>query len=189
MSGARKSWKKAAMALALAAGAGLAAPALGQETQVFHAFAIWHGQGQVVEIGEKRVAIVGALSGVLFIETSEGPVDTGTITCPALITVDVESGRQAGSGGCAFKAHDGARAYGEWECVGVHLVGCRGAFRLTGGTGRLAGISGSSTILFRGRLQELAIRPGEIPTETAIGIAVWRDLRVSLAAPGTTKRP
>jgi hypothetical protein len=151
-----------------------------------NAFAFWQGQGQIVDIGDQRVALIGAFGGPFYVETAEGPVETGTITCPVLMQIDTRTARQSGSGSCMFTAHDGARAYGDWECTGVHLVGCKGIFTVRGGSGRLDGIKGTSTILFRGRPERLIDRPGMVSAD-ALGIAVWRDFKVTTAAPASPK--
>jgi hypothetical protein len=163
------------MSLALLA---FAAPATAEDAPAINAFAMWQGQGQIIEIGPSRIALIGAFGGPLFIETSEGPAEAGTITCPLLLQIETTTGKQAGTGSCVFTANDGARAFGDWDCVGVHLVGCRGVFNLTGGTGRLEGVTGTSTILFRGRPERLRAQVGMIGADS-IGIAVWRDLKIT----------
>lgn len=156
--------------------------AAADEAVAVNAFATWQAQGQVIETGTEQVSIVGVLGGMLYVETSEGPADAGDIACPAVIRVNADTGRQAASGACVFTAHDGARAFGEWECTGVHLVGCRGEFRLTGGVGRFAGATGKSSLLFRGRLTGLSQKANAPVTEHASGIMVWRDLQITLKA-------
>jgi hypothetical protein len=156
----------------------IAAAASAEDVPTINAFAMWQGQGQIIETGTSRIALIGAFGGPLFVETSEGPAEAGTITCPLLLQIETTSGRQIGTGSCVFTATDGARAFGDWDCTGVHLVGCRGTFTLTGGTGRLEGVSGTSTILFRGRPERLRAQVGLIGAES-IGIAVWRDLKVT----------
>lgn len=153
------------------------------EPQIINAFSVWEGQGHVVQTGPQKVAVVGAFGGAVYIETDEGPVEAGMIACPAIIEVDIETGAQKGIGGCTFTADDGAQVYGEWECAGIALIGCRGAFKLTGGVDRLAGVSGSGTILLRGRLHEFARSPGDMLSHRSIGIVVWRDLKVQHTAP------
>ncbi len=166
----------------------MALPASADEEQTINAFAVWHGRGHVVQTAENKAVIAGAFGGVLFVETSEGPVDTGNIACPGLINVDLETGQQRGVGACTFTAYDGARAFGEWECTGVALVGCRGRFKLTGGTGRLAGAGGSGNVLFRARFHEFAKHPGELISDSAVGIAVWRDLKIAIKQPADTPK-
>ena len=152
------------------------------EPQIINAFSIWQGQGHVVQSGPQKVAVVGAFGGAVYVETNEGPVEAGTIVCPAVIEIDLESAAQKGIGGCTFTADDGAQAYGEWECAGIALIGCRGVFKFTGGVDRLAGVTATGTMLLRGRLHELARSPGDMVAHRSIGIAVWRDLKVQRAA-------
>ncbi len=151
--------------------------------QVINAFSVWQGRGLVVQTAEKKAVITGAFGGVLYVETSEGPVDTGNIACPVLINVDLETGQQRGLGACTFTAYDGALVFSEWECTGIALIGCRGKFKLAGGTGRLAGAAGSGSILFRGRFHEFAKHPGDLVSDSATGIAVWRDLKIAIKQP------
>lgn len=153
-----------------------------EEPHIINAFSVWQGQGHVVQTGPQKAAVVGAFGGAVYVETSEGPVEAGTIVCPAVIEIDLESAAQKGVGGCTFTANDGAQAYGEWECAGIALIGCRGPFKFTGGADRLAGVTATGTILVRGKLHELARSPGDMVTHRSIGIAVWRDLKVQRAA-------
>ena len=83
------------------------------EPQIINAFSVWQGQGHVVQSGPQKVAVVGAFGGPVYVETNEGPVEAGTIVCPAVIEIDLESAAQKGIGGCTFTADDGAQAYGE----------------------------------------------------------------------------
>jgi hypothetical protein len=99
--------------------------------------------------------IVAALSGAFFIETDEGPIHSGSVACPGMVRVDLDTTLQAGSGACTFTAVDGATSWGEWECTGYNMVGCRGTFKLNGGTGRLAGVTGEATLIWRPSSHEL----------------------------------
>lgn len=166
----------------------MASAAFGQEPPSFNAFSMWQGQGQVVEIGEHRVAIVGAFGGPVFAETTEGPTEAGRVTCPVLLTVDLQTGRQAGTGSCVFEANDGARAFGSFDCTGVHLVGCQGIFNVSGGTGRLAGVTGTSSIVFRGRTEKWTAQTGVISTQ-ALGITIWRNIKITAAANPAPAKP
>jgi hypothetical protein len=151
-----------------------------QEKVPVNAFAVWTSEGAVAQSDEKKLVMASALTGTLFVETTEGPVASGHVVCPAMLHVDTETGRQTGNGFCTFTAQDGARAFGEWDCTGVHMVGCQGKFRLTGGTGRLAGIKGSSSLVLRGGFHELDLRQGKPIGYTVSGIALWRDLKIEL---------
>jgi len=177
----------AALAAGVVAGVLAAAPADAQEAQTVNAFSVWQGKGAIVQTGAMQVSVTGAFAGPFFFETEEGPIEAGTIACPGIIDIDFSSGHQRGSGACSFTAHDGARAFGVWDCAGLHLIGCRGDFRLTGGTDRLQGISGSGTFLIRSRLHDIAKQPSGITTDNASGISIWRDLKVTMPATAAAK--
>ncbi|TXL70047.1 hypothetical protein FHP25_36135 [Vineibacter terrae] len=178
MAGSGLRFRFAAAALAASLAGLSAAAARAEEPVAMNAFAVWTSEGAVTRTAEKKLAMASALTGTLFVETPEGPVDTGRIVCPAMVQVETETGHQSGNGFCTFTAYDGAQAFGTWECTGVHLVGCSGKFQLTGGTGRLATIKGSSSLVLRGRFHELDVQLGKAASYTVSGIALWRDLRL-----------
>jgi hypothetical protein len=161
------------------------APAFAETQQNVKAFAAWQGRGQIFETGPTRATFVGSFAGIVFVETEKGPLDAGFMVCPALVDVDLTSGRQEAKGRCTITAKDGARAYGEVSCKGVHLVGCDGDFAFTGGTGRFDGITGGGPVTIRSGLQEFALGAGNIVQESAGGIIVWKELTYKLpdAAP------
>jgi hypothetical protein len=150
------------------------------QEQTIKAFAAWQGRGQMYETGPDRATFVGAFSGMIFVETDKGPLDAGFMICPAIVDVDMTNGTQEGKGRCTISAKDGARAYGEISCKGVHLVGCDGEFKFTGGTDRFAGISGGGPITIRSGLQEFATGGGNTIQESAGGIIIWPKLTYKL---------
>lgn len=156
------------------------APAWGETQQSIKAFAAWQGRGQMFETGPTRATFVGSFSGMVFVETEKGPLDAGFMVCPAIVDVDLTSGNQEGKGRCTITAKDGARAYGDVSCKGVHLVGCNGDFAFTGGTERFAGITGGGPVTIRSGLQEFAVGAGNIVQESAGGIMIWRNLTYTL---------
>jgi hypothetical protein len=138
----------------IALGAVLAAslfplPTAAAEEKTVNAFAAYEGEGKVYVTGENKGTFVGAIVGQLFIESERGPLNAGRIVCPAMMHLDLNSGKQAGSGQCTITAEDGAQVFAVWSCRGVHLVGCDGKMMLTGGTGRVAGVSGSGPLTVR----------------------------------------
>jgi hypothetical protein len=160
-------------------------PAAADTQQTVKAFAAWQGRGQIYETGPTRATFVGSFAGMIFVETEKGPLDAGFMICPAILDVDLTSGKQEARGRCTITAKDGARAYGEVSCKGVHLVGCDGDFAFTGGTERFAGITGGGPVTIRSGLQEFALGAGNIVQESAGGIMVWKALTYKLpeAAP------
>jgi hypothetical protein len=161
------------------------APASAETQQTVKAFAAWQGRGQIFETGPTRATFVGSFSGMVFVDTEKGPLDAGFMVCPAFLDVDLTSGKQEAKGRCTITAKDGARAYGEVSCKGVHLVGCDGDFTFTGGTERFAGITGGGPVTIRSGLHEAALGAGNIVQESAGGIMIWKELTYKLpdAAP------
>jgi hypothetical protein len=146
------------------------------------AFATWTLEGTVVKSAPEQATLVGSLRGPVFIDSGQGPTYAGQIVCPGTVTIALTDGSQQGQGVCAFRAKDGAEAYGQWRCAGYHLVGCKGDFAFTGGSERLAGIKGGSKLLIRGELLEIAKNPGPAAAESAIGIILWEGLEATLPA-------
>ncbi len=170
------STNRALLALAIVAGA---SPSLAQdEAQTFNAFSVVNASGSIVRAAEKQVMVVATLSGPFFIESVEGPIHAGRVTCAASSRIDQTSRKVAANGACTFTATDGAAAWGDWTCEGYELLGCRGTFKLTGGTGRLDGATGESTVLWRPSAHELKKQLDGSVLDNATGILVWRDFRL-----------
>lgn len=156
-----------------------AAPAIAQdETQTFNAFAVVLANGTVVRAGDKQLVVAGGLAGPMFIETDEGPQQAGRVGCALSSKIDQASRKTSATGACSFTAHDGATAWGEWDCAGYELVGCRGTFRLTGGTGRFEGASGESTLIWRPTAFELKKQLDGMAVDNASGIVLWREFKL-----------
>lgn len=165
----------AALLVALVA----AAPAAAQdEPQTFNAFAVVLANGSIVRAAEKQVVLVGTLAGPFFVETDEGPIHSGRVACAASVKVDQASHRLTGSGACTVTATDGATAWGEWDCQGYELLGCRGAFKLTGGTARLDGATGEGTMIWRPSAAEFKKQLDGTVLENATGLLSWRDFKL-----------
>ena len=57
-------------------------PAFAQdEPQAFNAFAVVSANGTIVRAAEKQVMVVATLAGPFFIESDEGPIHAGRVTC------------------------------------------------------------------------------------------------------------
>lgn len=154
-----------------------AAPAAAEE-QSFNAFAVAAVQGTIVRAGEQKAMMVGTLAGLVFVETDEGPVEAGKVSCAASMQLDSQSRELAGSGICTFTAADGATSWGNWECAGYELVGCRGKLTLTGGTGRLQGASGGGSMLWRPSARASEKQADGTMQIGSTGILIWRDFKV-----------
>jgi len=177
--------RSAPMRLVLAATAGAAllsagaAPARAEE-QTVKAFSVWQVAGQLVQTGEKQATFTGVLAGPVYVETDRGPVLAGALSCPASVDIQLDSGRQQATARCAFQAGDDSRLYGELTCQGMHLIGCDGAFAISGGTGRFAGAQGDGPVMVRGDFRRVALRADGSLEESVAGIIYWPALRYTL---------
>ncbi len=145
------------------------------EEATIKAFSTWHAGGQVSETGPKEAVFVGVLAGTVYVETEKGPLESGQMVCPAMVTIDLTDGSQTGNGRCTITDKEGARVYAEIACEGVHLIGCDGEFKLTGGTGRFEGISGGGPVVIRSDFRKLGADAGSTFGQ-ATGIMYWREL-------------
>jgi hypothetical protein len=148
--------------------------------KTFDAFAVWQSRVQLVPISASAAVVAGTASGALFIEGDYGPEDSGDVACPLTIEVDLQTGHQIGQGYCTFTAGSGDKAFGSWRCEGAVGDGCDGDFQLTGGTGRLANITGKSEISFIASRHDLHVTEQTTLADHADGITIWPELNVTL---------
>jgi len=141
-----------AMLATLAAPSGVAVA--GEEATV-KAFAAWIGNGRTFQTGVKEATFIGDFAGPMFVETEQGIVKAGRLLCPAIVEIGLDDGKQRGDGRCTITASDGARIYAEITCTGVHMVGCDGELKITGGTDRFAGITGGGKVTIRSDLRQI----------------------------------
>lgn len=110
----------------------------------------------------------------MFIEDGQGALDAARIVCPGTVELDLKGGKQKGEGRCVIMSSKGDHVYARWSREGVHMVGCRGKFTLTGGTGAAQGITGGGEFTIRSAVSALAGRSGaESVEEVALGLVVW----------------
>jgi hypothetical protein len=151
-------------------------PATAEEEATIKAFSVWQGRGSLFETGLQELTFVGALSGPIYIETEMGPLASGQMNCPAVVTINKDDGSQSGKGRCVITAKDGARVFADITCVGFHLIGCDGDFKLSGGTDRFEGITGGGRALIRSEFGEIAVVSSTSAQEAATGILYVREL-------------
>ena len=157
-----------------------ASPAAAEE-QTIDAFSVWQARGHMFKTGEQLGTFVGALQGPFFVDTPEGPIGAGTITCPGMLEVNLEDGSQTGEGRCTITGKKGAQVFAQWTCSGFHLVGCSGEFKLVGGTGRFAAITGGGPFTIRTTIRQIAVSSESTSiNEAAIGVAFWEGLHYKL---------
>ncbi len=154
-------------------------PTVTAEEQIVNAHADYTGEGKIYRTGVNKGTFVGAIVGDLYVDSKNGPLHAGRIVCPAMMALDLENGKQAGTGRCTITAADGARIFAVWSCRGEQLVGCDGKMMLTGGTGRNAGVSGSGSLMVR-TTSRLLMKASSDEGAVALlgrGILVLRDFK------------
>lgn len=150
------------------------------EEATIQAFSVYQSEGELSRTGPKAATFAGTASGLFFVQTSEGPGRPSLIACPTSIDVDLETGAQSGKGKCTIENREGESVFADWTCKGYHLVGCRGDFKLTGGTGRYEGVSGGGKMTVRGDVHEIAIDSASTVSRTSQGVIWWEALHVKL---------
>ena len=151
-------------------------PSHAAEEKTVNAIAAIEGVGQAYQIGPSKAIFLGGFAGTIFVEDGVGALNAGQIVCPGSLEIALESGQQTGSGHCIITNDQGDRVFANWDCEGVHTVGCKGNFEVVGGTDQFSGISGKGEFVVRSALRNLVIDAlrGEA-TEAVLGLAVWKD--------------
>ena len=168
-----------ALAMALLA-VGLCQFAAAAEEATVKVFSVWQGVGNTFTTGPKQATFVGVLTGTMYTDTEKGPVQSGTMVCPGVMTIGLEDASQRGQGRCTITAKDGAVIYAEIDCTGVYLVGCTGDLKLTGGTGRFAGISGGGRVTIRSELRTTTAVSADVTKDQGSGILFVPELHYKL---------
>lgn len=140
----------------------------------------WQGQGQIFPIAIERLRFLGSLEGIMYVETAKGDMNEAFVRCPIVQDIDASNGTTSASGSCVITVSTEDSVFAEINCKGVAGM-CRGDFKLTGGTGRFAGISGSGEMTVRSPVHALAadLSDGTV-VHVAAGILQLPKLKVNL---------
>ncbi len=150
------------------------------EDQTVRAFSAFQGEGQIMRTGPQEATYMGMLSGWFYIDTEQGPVDAGSMTCPVVVHINLKDSTQKGSGQCVFVGREGNLAYMNLTCTGVPLVGCGGDSTLTGGAGRFANVTGGGSFMIRSNLDDMTAKPDATVKAKTSGIIFWRELHYKI---------
>jgi hypothetical protein len=115
----------------------------------------WQGQGQIFPVGTDKLRFLGSIEGIMYVETAEGEMDEAFVQCPIVQDIDATNQRTSASGNCTIVVSTEDAVFAEITCNGT-AGRCGGEFKLTGGTGRFAGISGSGKMIVRSPIHALA---------------------------------
>jgi hypothetical protein len=140
----------------------------------------WQGQGQIFPIGTDRLRFLGAIEGIMYVETAEGEMDEAFVKCPIIQDIDTTNQTTSASGNCTIVASTEDAIFAELMCKGRAGL-CSGEFKITGGTGRFAGISGSGKMIVRSPVHALAADLSEgTVLHVASGVLQLPELKISL---------
>jgi hypothetical protein len=146
----------------------------------------WEANGQLFQVAVDKLQFIGTFEGIMYIEHGGGLLDTALFTCPSTQLIHVLSNTLEGHGFCTIESPTGDDVYAEFTCNG-EPGSCTGTFKLTGGTGRLAGITGESAMIVRTALSGTAINESTGGTVSAAkGLAIWPEMRFELAGRSAT---
>jgi len=124
------------------------------DTSKISAIIPWQGQGQLFPVSVDKLRFLGALEGIMYVETAEGDMNEAFVRCPIVQDVDASKSTSA-TGSCVITVSSEDVVFAELTCNGVAGL-CKGEFTLTSGTGRFAGISGSGKMTIRSPVHALA---------------------------------
>ena len=140
----------------------------------------WQGQGQIFPVATDKLRFLGSIEGIMYVETAEGDMDEAFVRCPIVQDIDVTDGSTSASGNCVIVVSTEDAVFAEINCKGIAGL-CSGEFKLTGGTGRFVGISGSGAMTVRSPVHALAadLSDGTV-VHVAAGILQMPKLKYSL---------
>ena len=140
------------------------------------------GMAGMARAGEKSVKILMPWDGEGSVyTTSAGELDAAYANCPASQHIDVSGKQSSAEGYCTITISSEEVVFAEWSCKGK-VGACEGTFKLTGGTGKYAGVTGSSDMLVRSVLNTLVVGMGNgDAVRAATGLAILPNLTYELA--------
>lgn len=146
------------------------------EQDTVHAIIPWEADGRVFQVDVSTMMFLGAFTGIMYIESSQGEMHEAFVMCPIIQTLNLETSNTEAIGHCEISASPENVAYAELTCNG-EVGSCNGTFTLTGGEGDFAGISGTGTLRVRSPMRALItdMAAGAV-LRIASGLAVIRDL-------------
>ncbi|MBW1963139.1 MAG: hypothetical protein JRJ04_16990 [Deltaproteobacteria bacterium] len=148
-----------------------AAPVMAAEETV-QIISPWQSSGRVFITGENELKFLGSFEGVMYIQNeARGTFDAAAFTCPVTIELDAKEGKTRILGNFIITSKTGDTVYAKLTADGV-IGSSHGKFTITGGTGKLKGITGSGEIFIRTALGSLAVGMQSGAQLEALGLAI-----------------
>ncbi|WP_174284515.1 hypothetical protein [Thiocystis violascens] len=159
---------------------------LAAEVGIAKILAPWEANGQLFQVAVDKLQFIGTFEGIMYIENGDGLLDAALFTCPSTQIIHILSNEMQGHGYCTIESPTGDYVYAEFNCNG-QPGSCKGTFTLTGGTGKLTGMTGESAMIVRTALSGTSIDQASGGTVSAAkGLAIWPEMRFEV--PGGNPR-
>ena len=137
----------------------------------------WEAEGQVFQVDTHTMLFLGAMEGVMYIESSRGEMHEAFVMCPFMQKLDLDTGATDATGRCEVSASPVDVLYAELTCKGK-VGDCKGKFTLIDGEGKFAGISGSGNLRVRSPMHGLIADLGSgAILRVGSGLAIVNDLK------------
>jgi hypothetical protein len=158
----------------------LLSPANAAKQDTVQAAIPWDAEGRVFQIDTNTLLFLGAMEGVMYIESSAGEMHEAFVMCPIKQEMNLETGVTEAIGRCEITASAEDVLYAKITCKGK--VGeCVGKFTLIDGAGKFTGISGSGSLKVRSPMHALVNDlSGGALLRVASGLAIIKDLKYSI---------
>jgi hypothetical protein len=152
-------------------------PVQAAEQDTVQAIIPWEADGRVFQVDTGTMMFLGAFTGVMYIESSQGEMHEAFVMCPIIQTFNLEMGSSEAVGHCEISASPENVAYAKLSCNG-EVGSCQGTFTLVDGEGEFAGISGAGTLRVRSPMRALITgMAAGADLRVASGLAVIKDLK------------
>lgn len=152
-------------------------PVHAAEQDTVQAIIPWEADGRVFQVDTNTMLYLGALEGVMYIESSRGEMHEAFVMCPIVQELNMETGVTEASGHCEIAASPDNVVFAELACKG-EVGSCEGTFTLTDGEGEFAGISGAGKLRVRSPIRTLIADMGAgAVLRVGSGLAVIQDLK------------
>ena len=155
-------------------------PVYAAEQDTVQAIIPWEGAGRVFQVDTRTMMFLGALTGIMYVESSRGEMHEAFVMCPIIQKINLETDNLEVVGHCEISASAEDVLYAELTCNG-EVGSCNGTFTLVDGEGKFAGISGTGSLRVRSPIQALiADMAAGADLRIASGLAVIKDLEYSI---------
>jgi hypothetical protein len=140
----------------------------------------WEAEGRVFQVDTNTAMFLGAIKGIMYVESSRGEMHEGFVMCPFIQTHNLETGVTDGTAYCEISASPENVVYAEMSCQG-EAGECTGTFTLVDGVGDFAGISGEGALRIRSPMRALiSDMANGAELGVASGLALIKDLKISI---------